>query len=85
MERGPFGAHDWPAGDKPFIRDVARYGRPIRRKFENYVAAEDERVRAKENWLVDLQEMQLRSDASVADISPTTGLVDQRALRRAVH
>ena len=80
MERGPFGAHDWPA-DAPFIRDLATYGRPIRRKFENYDAVEDESVRASENWLVDLQDMQLRSDASVADISPTTGIVDQRALQ----
>lgn len=79
MERGPFGANDWPAG-APFVRDLARHGRPIRRKFENYNPHEDERVRAKENWLVDLQDMQLRSDAGVGDISPTTGIVDQRAL-----
>ena len=79
IECGPFGASDWPA-DAPFIRDLATYGLPIRRKFENYDPAEDERVRVQENWLVDMQDMQLRSDAGVGDISPTTGVVDQRAL-----
>jgi hypothetical protein len=78
MERGPFGAHDWPA-DGPFIRDLDLYGLPIKRKFENYKSGNDEGARSK-NWLVDLQDMQLRSDAGVSDISRETGLVDQRAL-----
>lgn len=78
MERGPFGAHDWPE-DGPFIRDLAVYGLPIKRKFENYTSGNDEGARSK-NWLVDLQDMQLRSDAGVSDISRETGLVDQRAL-----
>ena len=78
MERGPFGAHDWPE-DGPFIRDLDLYGLPIKRKFENYKSGNDEDARSK-NWLVDLQDMQLRSDAGVSDISHETGLVDQRAL-----
>ena len=78
MERGPFGAHDWPE-DGPFIRDLAVYGLPIKRKFENYTSSDDEDARST-NWLVDLQDMQLRSDAGVSDISRETGLVDQRAL-----
>ena len=76
--RGPF-LDEWRAWptDVPFIRDM-KYGKPISRKFVDYTPRADGNAR-KANWLVDLADMQLRSDATEADVLPN-GRVDQRAL-----
>jgi hypothetical protein len=78
--RGPF-LDEWRAWptDVPFIRDL-KYGRPIACKFVDYIPREDGEAR-KANWLVDLADMQLRSDATEADVL-LNGRVDQRALDR---
>jgi hypothetical protein len=76
---GPFRDEwrEWP--DEPFVRSLS-LGLPVDRKLQAAFSAADDAAHRGENWLVDLADMQLRSDADAADIAEATGLVDQGAL-----